>query len=115
MAPEVKRYSFGRIEIDDRVYTSDVIITPEGVMPGWWRKEGHRLCLEDLKDVWDKNPEVIIIGTGAYGVMKVPQDVVDEIKKRGVEVEVARTGHAVKLYNEMKDKRRVFACLHLTC
>lgn len=115
MRPEIKKYFFGRIEIDDNVYTSDVIITPEGVISGWWRKEGHRLCKEDIKDVLDRSPEVIIIGTGAYGIMKVPKDLIDELKKQGIEVEVLRTGNAVKLYNQLKDKKRVFACLHLTC
>ena len=29
-------------------YSSDVVITPEGVQDGWWRKEGHNLAIEDL-------------------------------------------------------------------
>lgn len=35
-------YRFGRIDIDGRTYTSDVIITPERVIDSWWRQRGMR-------------------------------------------------------------------------
>jgi hypothetical protein len=42
-------YRFGRIDIDGRMYRSDVIITPERVIDGWWRQlvDGHGVTSAD--------------------------------------------------------------------
>ena len=47
----INSYQFGLIVINRRRYTRDVIIFPDRVLDGWWRKEGHRLYVEDLKEV----------------------------------------------------------------
>jgi hypothetical protein len=44
-----------------------VIVLPERVLRGWWRREGHGLVLEDLDEVLDELPERLLVGTGAYG------------------------------------------------
>jgi hypothetical protein len=30
------------------------MVLPERVVPGWWRKHGHKLVLEDLDQVLDE-------------------------------------------------------------
>jgi hypothetical protein len=47
--------------------------------------------------------------------MKVPEALVEELKRRGIEVRVAPTEQAVRAYNELAGKRKVVAALHLTC
>ncbi|MFH1394194.1 MAG: hypothetical protein ABII71_00095 [Candidatus Micrarchaeota archaeon] len=49
-------YSFGRITIDWKGYTKDVIVFPGRLKGGWWLKEGHRLQLADLGEVFAENP-----------------------------------------------------------
>lgn len=115
MAGEITNYSFGRIEIDGKVYTSDVIIYPDRVNPSWWRKEGHLLQPVDLDEVVAAKPSVLIIGTGASGVMEVPPETVRFLETRGISVRVGRTAEAVKLYNTTPKGRPVVAALHLTC
>jgi hypothetical protein len=65
--PEIEGYGFGRVTIDGREETRDVIVLPERVVRGWWRKEGHGLVLEDLDEVLDELPERLLVGTFAYG------------------------------------------------
>ncbi len=60
---KIDTYSFGKIVIDGRTYTSDVIIYPDHVDASWWRKEGHYLRPVDLTDVVKAKPAVLIIGT----------------------------------------------------
>ena len=43
----ITSYRFGKIDIDGRTYTSDVMITPERGVDAWWRKEGHRMGPEE--------------------------------------------------------------------
>ncbi|WP_333653845.1 Mth938-like domain-containing protein [Dissulfurispira sp.] len=112
---KIQHYSFGRITIDGKTYTSDVIIYPDRVNSSWWRKEGHFLQMDDLREVLDARPEVIIIGTGYSGVMRVSDEVISNLKSMKIDVHVARTTDAVNLFNELSGKRKTIACLHLTC
>jgi len=111
----IESYSFGRIVINGTTYTSDVIIYPGRVDPSWWREEGHRLGHADVADALKARPDVLIIGTGYSGVMRVPQDALETIAAQGVDVRVERTSQAVELYNELQAGRKVVAALHLTC
>jgi hypothetical protein len=91
-----------------------VIVLPTRVVTGWWRRDGHSLALEDLGDVLEELPERLILGTGAHGRLRPPAPVLDELRRRGVDVEVLRTDEAVRRYNE-SDPERTAAALHLTC
>ncbi len=112
---KVEHYSFGKIIIDGKSYTSDVIIYPEKVDSSWWRKHGHSLHIDDLKNVIAEKPKLLIVGTGNSGVMVVPEETVSYLKSRGIEVNIARTDKAVKLFNRVQKEKRTIAALHLTC
>ena len=115
-APKVEAYSFGEIIIDGRRYTSDVIIRPDGVLDNWWRKEGHSLCLEDLRHALEIEPEVLVIGTGYSGFMRVPWELIEALRARGIEVIVETTREAWRIYNRLAEEgRRVVGAFHLTC
>lgn len=111
----ITRYSFGKIVIDGRTYTSDVIIYPGRVDGKWRRKEGHQLQVEDLTAVVEAGPEAVVVGTGSMGLMKVPAQTKAFLESKGIEVRIARTGRAVDLFNTLQAKKRTVACLHLTC
>ncbi|NTW59702.1 MAG: hypothetical protein HGB21_03775 [Nitrospirae bacterium] len=112
---KIDSYSFGRIVIDGKTFTSDVIIYPGRVDASWWRKEGHLLQLADLSEPLQAKPHVLVIGTGYAGVMRVPRETIDRIAGLGIEVTVERTSKAVGLYNELEGRRTVIAALHITC
>jgi hypothetical protein len=111
---EIDGYGFGRVTIDGREETSDVIVLPGRVVRGWWRKEGHGLVLEDLDEVLDELPERLLVGTGAYGQMRPDPATLETLRARGIEVEVLPTADAVQRYGQL-DPRRTAAALHLTC
>jgi hypothetical protein len=112
---KVEHYSFGKITIEGKTYTSDVIVYPERADASWWRREGHNLQIEDLADVLKAEPAVVIIGTGSLGVMKVPKKTISHLEAKGIVVYVERTGKAVELFNELQKNKIVIATLHLTC
>jgi hypothetical protein len=111
----IEHYSFGRITIDGKTYTSDVIIYPGRVDSSWWRKEGHKLQIEDLKDVIEATPQILIVGTGAYGVMQVPKETLSFLQEKGIDVRIERTDKAVELFNKLRKGKTAIAALHLTC
>ena len=112
--PEIEGYGFGRVTIDGRDETRDVIVLPERVVRGWWRKEGHGLVLEDLDEVLDELPERLLVGTGAYGQLRPDPGALDALRARGIVVEVLPTAEAVQRYGRL-DPRQTAAALHLTC
>lgn len=113
---KIKSYEFGRIEINSRVYTNDVIIYDEHVNSSWWRKEGHYLQIEDIEEILKVKPDVIVIGTGKYDTMKVSKEVKKELESRAIEFIYVNTDEACKRHNEMSDSgKKVVTALHLTC
>lgn len=112
---KIEDYSFGRIVIGGKTYTSDVIIYPDRVDPSWWRKEGHRLYIDDLKEVLKAKPDVLVVGTGASGAMVVPKETEEYLKQKGIEVIIERTKIACEAFNKHSGFSNVIAALHLTC
>jgi len=113
--PKIEKYSFGEIVIDGKRYSSDVLIYPNRVDSSWWRKEGHNLVIADIKEVLEEKPEVLIIGTGASGVMRVSAEVTRKAKDSGIELIVQPSEKACQEYNKVSSEKKTIACLHLTC
>lgn len=100
--------------IEGRTYTADLIIIGEEIFPGWWRKEGHALCPEDLRLVVERKPEILVIGTGAYGAMDVPFETEKFLEEKGIGVIWKPTAEAVETFNNLATRRKAGA-FHLTC
>lgn len=113
--PTIDDYRFGKIAIDGHTYTNDVIILPDRILPNWWRNEGHELAMEDLQQVLNSEPEMLVIGQGAYRRMDVPTDVREQLQAKGIDLHVSSTDEACKIYNQERKNRRTIAALHLTC
>jgi hypothetical protein len=111
----IDSYEFGRIVIDGKTYTSDVIIYPDRVKSDWWRREGHQLCIDDLEDVLDSRPDLVVVGTGNPGMMRVLPKVEKLIKFKEIELIIQSTQEACLTYNRLFSARKVVAMLHLTC
>jgi len=115
MSPRIEHYRFGTITVDGQRHTQDLIILPERVVAGWWRKEGHVLHPDDLTAVLEAVPEVLIVGTGAYGMMRVTEETSRALEAAGIRLIAAPTAEAVETYNQLREEARVAAALHLTC
>lgn len=113
---EITRYRFGEIEIDGRTYTCDVIITPEGVVDTWSRKQSHNLAVADLAEIMAAKPEILLVGTGYYGRMAIPDETRRYLQAQRVRLRDAHSGKAVQEFNRLqRESARIVAALHLTC
>lgn len=113
----IDSYSFGKIRIDGVDYTDDVIILRDRVVSPWWRKAGgHLFAPPDLTDVIAAKAEVVVLGVGAYGVVKVDPAAEVALAEAGSRVVALESGDAVDEYNRLFEQGAdAIAALHLTC
>lgn len=114
----IDRFSFGTIRIDGETYDVDVVIDRGEVRPRKkkpsrpFRDEyGHTPLSVEEKIPW--NCLRLVIGTGAEGALPVMPAVLEEAKRRGVEVTVLRTEKAIQLLRDAGGDTN--AVLHITC
>jgi len=111
----IQNYRFGKISVNDQDYTSDIILTNDSAMPNWRRANGHRLTIQDIShSLAEYRPEVLIIGTGMWGVLKVPVEVQKQLQKTVSELYIEKTKKACELFNNNQN-RKVMAALHINC
>jgi len=111
----IESYDFGRITIDGKRYSTDLLVFPNKIKTDWWRKEGHRLQIADLKEVLEAKPEVLVVGIGYSGMMVVPPETRKYIESEGIQLVVQKTAEACQTFNRLVESRKVVAALHLTC
>jgi hypothetical protein len=111
----IESYSFGRIVIDKKLYTTDVIVFPDRVEDKWWRKKGHKVYLADIGEIFKENPETLVVGTGYIGRMKVLPETKKRIESAGVQIVIEKTREACKTYNQLSKSKKTVAALHITC
>jgi len=111
----IDSYRFGQIVVNRKKYSSDVIIFPDRVQESWRRSKSHELSLEGITEAIAENPEVLIAGTGAYGMMRVLPEVPAELETRNIRFIAEPTKEACDIYNQLCHSQRVVAALHLTC
>ncbi len=110
----IESYDFGKIRINGKEYTHDLIISSDG-MESWWRKESHWVGIEDVKKIVEKKPKIAIFGTGYSGLMEVSKETKEYLEKLGIEVIIEPTKKACDNYNKLLEKQVVVVALHLTC
>jgi hypothetical protein len=110
----IRDYRFGHVMVDEQAFDFDLIVLPARVVPNWWRKEGHSLCMDDLSDVLEELPAHLVVGSGHDARMQPQPDALRALEARGIDVEVLPTQAAIRRFGEL-DPATTAAALHLTC
>jgi hypothetical protein len=116
---KVRLLRFGSIEVEGREYENDIVIEGGRVRERKkkpskpYRSEfGHTPVSADEELPWGGGR--LIIGTGAYGSLPIMPQVLEEARRRGVELDAIPTEDACRLIASL-DRREVHAVLHVTC
>lgn len=110
---EITHYSLGTFVIDRTQHISDIKIIGPRVYQ--WKRKDQKLTREDIIEIMEKNPDIIIIGTGAAGLLQIDQDAKNAIEARGIKLIILRTPHACKEFNLWSGKgKKVNAILKST-
>ena len=119
----IEEYHFGSITINGETYGYDVEVRWTEEVLEWRRKESHIIDVADVKRAVEKEPEMIIIGTGESGVARVTENAQKFIKEKAIELVIDKTPEAVKTFNIIKEdsleeegrQKKVIGLFHLTC
>jgi hypothetical protein len=120
MKPIVEKTSFGSITVDGVVQRKDIVISMEGSVLKRKKKlskkvfgTSHVLSLSEAEYIFQDGAEVLIIGTGQYDQLRLSQEAEQYFREEDVEVILAATPEAIKIWNERGD--RTIGLFHITC
>jgi len=118
--PKIEATSFGSITIDGQKIGNDVILRLDGSVEKR-RKElskriygtSHTISLDEAKHVYEEGAELLIIGTGQYGLVRLSEEAQAYLREHHCRVESAATPDAIRIWNEAEGK--VIGVFHVTC
>ncbi|MGQ9722588.1 MAG: Mth938-like domain-containing protein [Candidatus Jordarchaeum sp.] len=110
--------SFGSVVFDGKKYGYDILVLPNGRVEERRKTlsksifgTSHKLVPEELEFL--EEAEIIVIGTGQSGLLKLTKEAEDWVKNRGIRVIPAPTPEAIREYNKLEGKKA--ALIHVTC
>ncbi len=119
-SPRIAAISWGSLRLTDEAEPyKDAKLWPGGAREWDWSETGtsHDPGIQpgDLEDLLDHGAEVVVLGIGMNGRMKVPDETLDLLRNHGITTHVLKTQEAVTRYNELRERRAVGGLFHTTC
>lgn len=123
---QIESTTFGRVVIDHREYTKDVIFSQDGVIrkrdkSRSGRIHGHReLAQIELEELIELNPTVLVLGMGQSGSLPLSPEtekyLEQIIQQNDILLIRGRTPEIIERANKvLSSNERVVGMLHLTC
>ena len=86
------------------------------VRADWWRLHGHTVMADDVAEILDAHPDVLVVGNGHSNQMRVDPGLAELLTRQGIQLISEPTEQAVATYNRLVQKgARVAGAFHLTC
>ena len=112
----IEKYSFGTIGVNGMSYNTDIKIVQGLVIADWWRASGHTLDVDDIRDILEIKPKILVIGKGEPGYMKLTGTLLEYLEKNNIELIEERTSQAIHTYNRLfEEGKNVSGGFHLGC
>lgn len=118
-SPGITHLSWGHLEVEGHRHFKDAKLFPGGAKEWNWNETGtdHSPGVQpaDVAELLAHGAEVIILSKGMHEELHVRPETLDMLKHKGVAVHVLQTEAAVKMYNELREKKQVAGLFHTTC
>lgn len=107
----IRAWEPGRLRVADRWVAGNVLVGNDRIVEGWTTVEPHRLTLAELEPALELQPTIIVLGTGAAGLLP-DVELMAELAARSVGLEIMSTPAACRTFNVLlQEQRRVVAAL----
>ena len=97
----ITEFSFGRIIVQGQTYTNDIKIVDGKTVPDWWRRSGHSVEIDEVQDILASKPEILVIGKGQPGYMKITGSLRKHIEEKGIKLIEEPTREAIQTFNRL--------------
>ncbi len=112
----INDYRFGSMMIDGVLYTDDVEVRSNGDVLSWQCVRNHIIDLEDISNVLEHGPDLLIIGAGYSKKVEMTDKAKKELESNRIQMIIDKTEAAVELFNsEVEKEKSVIGLFHLTC
>ena len=109
-------FSFGRIVAKGQTCNNDIKIVQGTLVTDWWRKSGHVVEIEDVQDALNTELEILVIGKGQPGYMRIADSLRQHLAEKNVKVIEEPTAKAIETFNRLyKEGKRVAGGFHVGC
>lgn len=109
----IRSVSDQEIRIGELSFYGSISISAAGVIDEWAGNSIESLSEDDFAGLFDGNPEIIVLGTGAKQLLP-HRDLVFAMARRGVGFEVMDTRAAARTFNVLvAENRQIAAVLYL--
>jgi hypothetical protein len=117
---KIDSFNFGFIVVDDKQYTHDVVILPDGTVkernPGKGRLGSHSIARSEIENLTKWQPDIILIGTGVQGMARLAHDAEYYLTQPELNLTLLPSPQIVKKYNQYAENgEKVAALIHVTC
>jgi hypothetical protein len=118
-SPRITRLSWGRLDVEGHEPFKDAKLFPGGAREWDWGETGTGhipgIQFTDIEELLEQGATVLVLGKGFNGRLQVCPETLQSLKERGIPTHVLKTEEAVRMYNELREKRRVGGLFHSTC
>ncbi|GAA4587688.1 hypothetical protein BJY16_008306 [Actinoplanes octamycinicus] len=118
-SPKILAVSWGKMAVEGLPEGKDFKLWPGGGRPWDWNETGTRhepgVQPADVAELLDNGATVLVLSRGMDLVLQVDPATLELLRERGVEVHVAETTEAVRIYNGLAGTVAVGGLFHSTC
>lgn len=117
---KIDKLTFGSMIVEGKKYRRDVLIFTDGTVKkrkgGFLMFGSHKIKKQELEELSQGQPEIIVIGTGTNGAARVAPEAESWAKGQNLSLVVQPSYNAVTRLNELvEQKKKVAALIHITC
>lgn len=102
---QIRSYQPGRIQVNDKFFTTSIIITPNMLIENWQPQTIQELNEDILAPIITLKPDVLLIGTGSTLVL-VEASLYGSLINQGIGVEIMSTSAACRTFNALSSENR---------
>jgi len=117
---KIESTDFGRITINGKTYSHDVIIHLSGKIAKRKKKlstkefgTSHLISKNEIKAIYEKGATQLVVGTGQYGHLKLSPEAADYLQRRGCHLFAEPTFEAIDSYNRSNEQK--IGLFHVNC
>ena len=110
----IESVSFGEIKVNGKTYYSDMIIWWDGKVE--FTVKSHVLGMKELAAILEKEPEIIVVGTGDQDMVKILPEFRQTCEEKGIKLYLDPTQKAADIFNGLiAQGKKAAGIFHVTC